>query len=125
MSNTVTDPATFPHAFDAAMNGGDLDSLVQLYDEQAAIRVQSGDTHHGSDAVRGEVAKLMAAKADITNTLRHLFHSGDTALIIVDYVLRLTTPGGPVEVKGTATNVLRRHPDRGWRLLIANPQGTA
>ena len=126
MSDTITDPATFPHAFDTALNGGDLDRVAALYDENAAIRVQSGDTHSGSAAIRAELGQLIAAGADITNTLRHIFRHGDTALIIVDYVLRLTTSeGSPVEVTGTATNVLQRHPDKGWRMIIANPQGTA
>lgn len=126
MSDIVTDPATFPHAFDAALNGSDLESLLALYDGQASIRIQSGEAHSGLAAVRNEMQKLMSAKADIANTLRHVFRSGDVALIIVDYVLRLTAPdGSPVQVTGTVTNVLRHRADRGWRMIIANPQGTA
>jgi len=70
--------------------------------------------------------QLISARANITNTLRHILRYGDTALIIVDYVLRLTTPdGGPVSVTGTATNVIRHQPERGWRMIVANPQGAA
>ena len=126
MSDIVTDPAAFPHGFDAALNEGDLDRVAALYDEDATIRVQSGDTHSGQAAIRAELGQMIAAGANITNTLRHIFRHGDTALIIVDYRLRLTTPdGSPIEVKGTATNVLQAHPEKGWRMIIANPQGTA
>lgn len=126
MSDIVTDSAVFPHVFDMALNGGDLDRIAALYDDDATIRVQSGDTHSGQVAIRAELGQMIAAGANITNTLRHIFRHGDTALIIVDYVLRLTTPdGSPIEVKGTATNVLQRHPEKGWRMIIANPQGMA
>lgn len=126
MSIQVMEPENFPHAFDAALNAGDLDRLLALYDEAAVLRVQSGETRSGSAAVRAEMEALIAAKADITNTLRLAFRHGDTALIIVDYVLRLTMPdGAPVVVTGTATNVIAAQAGRGWRMIIANPQGTA
>lgn len=124
MTSIITDPTTFPHAFDAALNAGELDQLVALYAEDATLRTQSDDIVSGAAAVRAEMKQLMAAKADITNTLRRIFRYGDTALIIVDYVLRLTMPDGkPVTVNGTATNVIREDKDKGWRLVVANPQG--
>ena len=53
--------------------------------------------------------QLIAAKANLANTLRHTLRHGDVALIVVDYVLRLTAPdGSPVGVTGTATNVIQR-----------------
>ena len=70
--------------------------------------------------------QLIASKAHITNTLRHTFRHDDIALIVVDYVLRLTAPdGSPIPITGTATNVLQDHAEKGWRMIIANPQGTA
>ena len=70
--------------------------------------------------------QLIAARAEIANTLRHTLVRGDVALIIVDYVLRLTAPeSGPGVLSGTATNVIQHHPGKGWRMIIANPQGTA
>ncbi len=126
MPNIVTEPADFPHAFDTALNRGDLDQLVALYEDDAVLRGSSGEIRSGGQAVREEMDGLIGARAAITNSLRHLFRSGDTALIIVDYVLRLSAPdGSPVEVTGTATNVIRRDAEKGWRLVVANPQGTA
>lgn len=68
--------------------------------------------------------QLISAKAEIANTLRRTFRYRDTALIIVDYVLRLTLPNGtPVLANGTATHVIRQDRDKGCRLIVANPQG--
>jgi ketosteroid isomerase-like protein len=126
MSDIVTNPTAFPKAFETALNTGDLQRIVALYDEEAVLRVQSNETHSGSAAVRAEMQQLILAKAHITNALRHTFRSGDIALIIVDYVLRLTAPdGSAVSLTGTATNVIRNRPKNGWRMIIANPQGAA
>ena len=126
MSNIITEAADFPHAFDTALNGGDLDRLAALYEDDAVLRVSSGETRSGGHAVREMMGGLLAAQTTITNSLRHVFRSGDVALIIVDYVLRLSAPdGSPVEVTGTAANVIRRDEEKGWRLVVANPQGTA
>jgi uncharacterized protein (TIGR02246 family) len=124
MPHLVTTPEAFPSAFDAALNAGDLEGLIGLYDPDATLRMQSGEVHSGMAAVAAEMGGLIAARAHIDNTLRHTLRHGDTALIIVDYVLRLDGPGGErVEVSGTATNVIQRHADGSWRLVIANPQG--
>lgn len=125
MSSVVTKPADFPKAFEEALNRGDLDAIVALYDETATLRVQSGEARSGAVAVRSEMEQLITAGARITNTLRHALVSGDVALIIVGFVLRLETPDEPMEVSGTATNVLRRDPHGRWRMVIANPQGVA
>lgn len=126
MSNTVTDPAAYPREFQNALNEGDLERIVSLYDEEAVLRVQSNEIHSGATAIRAEMQQLISARANISNTLRHTLRYGDTALIIVDYVLRLMAPdGSPTSVTGTATNVIRHHSSKGWRMIIANPQGTA
>ena len=121
----VTDPTTFPTAFDHALNAGDLDRLVCLYDPQAAIRTSEGSVGRGVDQITQEMGKLISAKALIDNRLRHIFQNGDTALI-VDWTLELNTPDGQrVKAQGTATNVIRQTADHGWRMIISNPQGTA
>ena len=126
MTGIVAAPEDFPCAFESALNGGDLERIIALYDDQAVLRVQSDGIRSGSAAVRAEMQQLIAARAQIANTLRYTLVRGDVALIIVDYVLRLTPPGGsPVEVRGTATNVIQEQSGKGWRMIVANPQGTA
>ena len=126
MSKIVTDPTTFPTDFESALNAGDLDGIVGLYHEDATLHVQSGEIHSGTAATRAEMAQLIGMRAHIKNTLRHTFQHNDVALIIVDYALRVTLADGrEVVQEGTATNVLRHDGEKGWRMIIANPQGTA
>lgn len=122
----VTSPEAFPHEFERALNAGDLERMVALYDEDAVIRGHADEIRSGVAAVRAEMQQLIEAGATITNALRLTFRHGRTALIIVDYVLRVTAPdGNPLVVNGTATNVIQESSERGWRLIVANPQGTA
>lgn len=126
MSYPVTDPSAYPQEFESALNQGDLDRIAALYDETAVLRVQSNEIRSGTAAVRAEMGQLIAAQASISNTLRHTLRHGDTALIVVDYVLRLTAPDGtPIVLTGTATNVIQKHSTKGWRMIVANPQGVS
>ena len=123
---TVAEPEEFSYYFDQVLNAGDLESLLELYDHQASFRASDGSVRQGVQALRLELQGLISAKAELHNQLRHVFQSGDTALILVDWTLRLDLPdAGHVESKGTATNVLRYSEVGGWQMLIANPQGTA
>ncbi|BCJ37173.1 hypothetical protein Athai_46760 [Actinocatenispora thailandica] len=126
MDTTITDPADFATAFDHALNAGDADHLLALYEPDATMRTSDGSVVEGHDLVGQEVKNLIAAHAHLDNHTRHVFRRGDIALIIVDYTLWITTPDGQrIESRGTATNVLKHTPEHGWRMLIANPQGIA
>lgn len=126
MADITSDSETFPKDFQHALNAGDLDRISALYDENAVLHLQSGEIRSGAAAVRDEMRLLIKAHAHITNTLRLTFRHDDIALIIVDYVLQLTAPDGTrVELPGTATNVIQDQGTQGWRMIIANPQGTA
>lgn len=122
----VTDPATFATAFDHALNAGDLDRLLQLYDPQASMRTSNGSVGQGIDLISRELRSLISAKAQIKNRLRHILQHHETALIVVDWTLEINTPDGQrVTTQGAATNVLRQTAEHGWRMIIGNPQGTA
>ena len=126
MTEITTTPEAFPQDFERALNAGDLDRICALYDDHAVLHVQAGEIRSGATAVRDEMRQLIEAGAQITNALRLTFRHDDIALIVVDYVLRLTTAGGDrVELSGTATNVIQDQGDDGWRMIIANPQGVA
>lgn len=121
----ISTPDEFPVAFERFLNAGDLDAVVALYDDQASIRMPGKGNASGRAAVYDEMRQLIGAKAFIVNSLRDVVVYGDTALIIVDWTLNLSLPDGrTVHDVGTATNVLRSGCD-GWKMIVANPYGTA
>ena len=124
MKKTVQEPSNFPTAFDHALNAGNLEELLSLYDERAIIRTTDSRVEQGHVAIRVEMEKLIASKAAIVNKTRHTFQSGDTALIVVDWDLSLSTPDGQrVQRCETATNVLKNDPHLGWRIGRGQPTG--
>ena len=123
---TLDSPATFANEFDQALNSGDLDRLVQLFDPQACMRTSDELVVEGIELISRELRKLLSAKAQLENRFRQLLRHGEVALILVDWTLQTDTPDGQrITTRGTATNILKYTAEHGWRMIICNPQGTA
>jgi ketosteroid isomerase-like protein len=57
---------------------------------------------------------------------RRVYAAGDLALLIVDWSIAGTSRQGyPIDLHGTATDVIRRNRDGHWRYVIDNPFGIA
>ncbi|WP_345817216.1 alpha/beta fold hydrolase (plasmid) [Paraburkholderia sp. PREW-6R] len=118
-------PGEVPVVFDAALNAGDLNALVSVFSNQATMRMTNGDVVQQNNAeLRSGFAQLLALRPRIRNTVRRVLQSGDIALVLLDWTLNVTLPDGQPHVEhGTATQVMERGRDGGWRLRISNPLG--
>lgn len=121
----ATNPEQLPHTFAAAFNTGDPDAVEQVYARDGVLILPPGEVTTG--AVRGEAnARMVALGVPIAVHPRHVYVTGDVALLIVDWAILGTDPDGTaVDIRGTATDVARRGSDGIWRYLIDNPFGTA
>lgn len=123
--STVTDPASLPIAFQNLLNAHDADAVLALYSDDATMRTVTGEVIGGAAALREEVEQTIAADPHITNTTRHILVGDGTALVIVDWILKVTAPdGNRVTASGTTANVASRNADGTWRFTILNPTGT-
>ncbi len=120
-------PEQVPPAFDAALNAGDLDAVLALFDDAATMRMTDGvHVAHGKPALREALARLLTLRPRIRNHVRLTLASGDTALVLMDWTVSMTLPDGrEVAQAGAATQVMARGADGVWRLRISNPLGTA
>ena len=75
---TVTDPAMFPSAFNDALNAGDIERLLRLYEPHASFRAADGSVKQAEEALRQEMHGLILAEARLHNRLRHVLESGDS-----------------------------------------------
>jgi uncharacterized protein (TIGR02246 family) len=75
----MDDAARIDDRFVAALNAGDLDELVRLYEPDAALMPSPGNVVHGTAAIRGALAGFVAAKPKMSATARTLAQSGDVA----------------------------------------------
>jgi uncharacterized protein (TIGR02246 family) len=118
-------PRQVPAAFDAALNAGDLDTVLGLFSHQATMRMTNGDVVQANPAeLRSALAHLLTLRPRIRNEVRRVLTSGDIALVLLDWTLNVTLPDGHAHTEsGTATQVMEKGRDGGWRLRIANPPG--
>jgi uncharacterized protein (TIGR02246 family) len=105
-----------------AMNAGDLDAFMALYEEEAAlIAPPDGRRASGRDAIREATAGVFALRpvADF-QVIGKLQHDG-LAVTNGRWQIAGTDPdGGRVELAGRGTLVSRRQPDGRWLIVLDN-----
>jgi ketosteroid isomerase-like protein len=124
----VTSPDDMHRVFSEAFNRGDLDALVDLYEDEAAFLPQPG-----APAVvgKGDVREALKAfvglqDASIAIETKASVETGDLAFNIGRWCLTAVDPEGkPLTLGATTSEVLRRQPDGTWRYVIDNPWGDA
>ena len=120
----MDDAAKIDDRFVAALNDGDLDALVALYEPNASLMPAPGKVVQGSAAIRGALAGFVAAKPKMSATARTLAQSGDVALVSAEWQLEVDGPDGKrANMSGRSVEVVRRQADGSFRFVIDFPFG--
>ena len=112
--------------FAERLSAGDLDGLLELYEQGATLIGPDNSAAHGIEEIRGRLKDLLLLGPRLTASESEVLHAEDIALISVDW--RMTFGSKAEEsagFKGTSTEVARRQPDGGWLYLIDNPVSRA
>lgn len=112
----ATDPAEHTAVFVRAYNSGDIDAVRLLFEPDAVLVAEPGESVTGED-IFSLTKEFLDGGQPMSATTRHVYTAGDIALLIVDWSVDGAT--------GTSTDVIRRGPDGRWRYLIDNPAGTS
>jgi ketosteroid isomerase-like protein len=121
----TSEPHLHPAVFATAFNGGDPDDVEAVYEPEGVLVAEPGRPVAGAERVEVN-ASFMALGLPIEVRPRHVYVTGDIALLIVDWSINGTSSSGEaVDISGTATDVARRGHDGRWRYVIDNPFGTA
>ncbi len=111
--------------FVGAMNNGDLETALTVYEPGASLVVKPGVVVTGTVALREALAGFVALKPTLTTESQQVMEAGDVALYCSRWSLRGTDPAGnPVHMGGRSSDVLRRQPDGNWLIALDNPWGT-
>jgi len=107
-----------------AINSGDLDAAVALYETGGVMVVQPGSLARGTAELRAALAGFIALKPVLESRAENVVEAGDVALYQSRWKLRGTDPAGqPVDLAGESTDVLRRQEDGRWLIALDNPWG--
>jgi uncharacterized protein (TIGR02246 family) len=122
-------PARKPEECDTllveAINRGDLEAALALYEPNASFVQDSGEVVTGLGAIREVMQGFLAIKPKFSIEVKAV-QSGDggLALLRAKWSATGTGPDGkPMTITGNSTEVVRRQSDGTWRFVIDNPRG--
>ncbi|GAA4935759.1 YybH family protein [Actinoplanes utahensis] len=119
------DPHEHVAAYCAAFATGSSAVVDRFYEPDSVLIPSPGALVTGAPDRQTALAHLLGYGLPMTAQARQLYVAGDVALAIVDWSIRGTARQGfPLDLRGSATDVLRRGADGRWRYLIDNPFGT-
>ena len=107
------------------INSGDLDSLMPLYETEAAFVPEPGVLAHGASGVSEALTGFISMNGTLDLEVTRVLEVDDLALVIGVWSFGGTGPDGePVHLEARNADVLRRQEDGTWRFVIDNPWGT-
>jgi ketosteroid isomerase-like protein len=107
------------------INSGDLDSLMPLYEADAAFAAEPGNLAHGAPGVSQALTGFISMNGKLDLEVTRVLEADDLALVTGVWSFNGTGPDGePVQLAANNADVLRRQPDGTWRFVIDNPWGT-
>ena len=107
------------------INSGNLDSLLPLYEREAAFASEPGSLAHGEPGISEALTGFISMKGRLDLDVTRVLEVDDLALVTGVWTFDGTGPDGePVRLAARNADVLRRQSDGTWRFVIDNPWGT-
>lgn len=123
MSQLTADLEKHTSRYVEAFNAGDFEAVEGFYTADAIAVWEPGKPLTG-DARRAYQREFLARRPKMTANPRQVFVTGDTALMIVDWVIdSVDDNGAPERLQGIGVDVLTLSEDGVWRYAIDDPYG--
>lgn len=125
--NAAPRPIDAIRAVDAAFSRGDIDAVLEFYEDEATMVVRPGLLASGKTELRTAYEAVFASFAAPPRVIQErseVIECGDLALFVSRWRMSGTGANGrPVDQVAHATSVLRRQRDGHWRAVIDNGFG--
>ena len=120
----ATSPEQIHRHFEEAFNASDLDTLLDLYEPDAALVPQPGVVVRGLDEIGPALRGFLDLGGNITLDTKLVVTVGDLSYLCNRWSLTGTNPDGtPLEMGAVTAEVARRQSDGTWRYVIDNAWG--
>lgn len=124
--NTYEKPRTarrVDELFQEAMNEGDLDKAIALYDDNAVFVQEPGKPAvTGLENIRRVLEEFQAIKPKLKVEMMQFVEADDVAFFTLKWEINGTTPDGEeISVSSYDGNVVKRQTDGTWKTIIDNP----
>ena len=109
-----------------ALDRGDVDAAVALYEPNASYVLDSGQIITGRAAIRAVAQSYVAFKPKFTVEVKAAIQSGNGDLALTGTAWSVTgsdAEGNPFTAGGKSTEVVRYQPDGTWLFVIDHPHG--
>jgi uncharacterized protein (TIGR02246 family) len=108
----------------AALNAGDIEGMMVLYEPGAVLVTEPGKTVMGTERVRAALEGFVAMKGTIRLGNPGVVQGSDLAFLASRWSFEGTgADGQPVSLTGVSGDVVRRGTDGVWRFALDNPGG--
>jgi ketosteroid isomerase-like protein len=118
-------PKEFLSSYVEKFNARDISSLISLYETNACFVSRPGQVVNGLENIRQSLQSFIDMNGNLETKVNGAIQTSDITLVNSEWSFNGTGPDGKlVTIAGKAIDVLRRHSDGTWRILIDNPWGT-
>ena len=107
-----------------AINRGDLETALALYEPNAVLVAQPGNLARGSMELRTSLGQFIQLKPALRTQTQSVVEVDDIALYVGRWTLHGVDPSGQgIVMGGESSDILRRQRDGRWLIAIDNPWG--
>jgi len=111
---------------DEAFNRGDVDAVLDFYEDEAVVILEPGRVAQGKDKLREAFQFAFSLQPIARQIKTHVIEADDLALFTSRWTFTGKLPDGtPFTREAVATTVFRKQADGEWRCAIDNPYGPA
>ena len=111
---------------DEAFNRGDIEAVLDFYEDEATVVLEPGRIVQGKERLREAFQFILGLQGVARQIKTNVIEASDIALFTSRWIFTGKTPdGAPFSREAVATTVFRKQADQTWRCAIDNPYGPA
>src|SRR5438445_12239281 len=118
----MTGPSDTVDHLTQAINRGDLEAALALYEPNAVLVVQPGHLACGTTQLREALARIIALEPTLRSEVQEVIAAGDLALYAGRWTLGGMDPNGHrLVMSGDSPDIIRQQRDGRWLIALDNP----